>query len=489
MVEVKHPAKLRSLISQLRAPLILISFMVLGFFFRLEMASFFPHQPLFDEKAYIEFAQGMIRQVFVADYYARTYGYPLLLSLIFRIFGHSNLYAIIIIQSILDTLTAGLLLLISLKIWRKNTLAWATFFLYLFNPLTASYCGLYLSEIWGIFLLVLTFYLFVRACSESSGNMSSRARNERGDPVRITGLLLRQPADRNDSKLRLIWYFFCGLALGLFTFTRIMFWWWSILIIIGLFWHSCLRRQARGIASSPDVYRGPRNDIFRIKLLLLIVGFLLTVIYPVMANWQIHKTISPLPVLPVALLDFTNSFKVGRYPAILEDMYREIPLDLRDEYWKIVLASENNRQVYNFYLKPKLREAGRYIISHPFAFFFSRLRNIYYYWDKTNLYYYRDPFYPEDKQFLEVGNAIFLFLALLGIIHEIAASSRRRSGLLAMTLIFTLSLLFYLTIPISLLIPEERHVLPVYPVLCLFLPFGIVLIAKTLSFKKVSGRV
>lgn len=402
--------------------------MVLGFFFRLKMASFFPHQPLYDEKAYLVFAQGMIRQVFVADYYARTYGYPLLLSMVFRIFGHSNLYAIIITQSILDTLTAGLLLLISLQIFRKNIWAWMTFFLYLFNPLTASYCGLYLSEIWGIFLLVLTLYLFVK-----DGHLT--------------------------------WYLLCGLALGLFTFTRIMFWWWSILVIGGLLIY--FRKK--------------------IKLVPLIIGFSLTVIYPVMANWRIHKAISPLPVLPVALLDFTNSFKVGRYPAILDDMYREIPLETRNEYWRIVNLSEKNRQVFNFYLKPKLQEAGQYIFSHPFVFFLSRLRNIVYYWDKTNLYYYHDPFYPEDKQFLRVGNAIFLLLAAVGILFQIR--EKRKTTDKKYLLIFVLSLLFYLTIPISLLTPEERHVLPAYPVLCLFIPSGVVIIAKTLSFKKISGRV
>ncbi|MCJ7739926.1 hypothetical protein MUP32_01235 [Candidatus Microgenomates bacterium] len=428
MVETKHPASLRSLIKQFKTPLILILFMVLGFFFRLKMASFFPHQPLYDEKAYLEFARGMIREVFVADYYARTYGYPLLLSVVFRIFGHSNLYAIIITQSILDTLTAGLLLLISMQIFRKNTWAWLTFFLYLFNPLTASYCGLYLSEIWGIFLLVLTLYLFVK-----------------------DGHFIR--------------YVLCGLTLGMFTFTRIMFWWWSIIIMIGL-----LVRSRK-----------------RIKMIPLIIGFSVTVIYPVMANWRIFKTLSPMPVLPVALLDFTNSFKVGRYPAILTQMYKEIPLEIRDEYWNIVMASEKNRQVFNFYLKPKLQEAGQYIFSHPFVFFLSRLRNIVYYWDKTNLYYYQDPFYPQDRRYLEVGNAIFLFTALVGILFQIR-KKKKTTGQKYLP-VFVLSLLFYLTVPISLLIPEERHVLPAYPLLCLFIPSGVVMITKTLSFKKISDRV
>jgi Na+/melibiose symporter-like transporter len=108
--------------------------------------------------------------------------------------------------------------------------------------------------------------------------------------------------------------------------------------------------------------------------------------------------------------------------------------------------------------KPGIDNALKYFSTHPFEYLVILGRNILYFWDKTNLFYYEDPFYPQDKYVIRTINIIFLFLSMIGIAAFIRLKKRMEKENLI--LIATLSLIFYLTIPMSFLVPEDRLTLP-----------------------------
>lgn len=394
---------------KIQSPLFFV-LLLAGFLFRLYLSSLFPHIPLFDEGGYLKFAKSMTDGFWAADCCQYTYGYPLFLILIFKIFGNNNLSALVFFQGLLDTFTAVLLYLISRKIMINRNFAYMTLLIYLFNPLTASYTGLYLSEIWGIFLLVLTVYLFVTA----------------------------------ETKKR---YLSAGITLGLFTFTRIMFFWWSAaLMFIFLFFALIKKRSLINPA------------------LFLISGFILTAIYPSVANFRIYKTAMPLPPVSTVGLSFYKSFEISNWPSLLTENYTETG-------GKVIEITDfpDNRSLQNF-LKPKIEERLRLAALNPGQFALSRLKIIGSFWNKSNLYYYTDPFFPSDRPAVITGNLIFLLFSGWGLIRFLKNCKREKEyGLF----IIMFTMVLYLTIPLSLLVPEERLTLPAYPILALFAPLGV----------------
>lgn len=383
--------------------LIIFYFLILsGFLFRLYLASQIPHAPLFDEGDYLDFAKRLSQGEFYSHCCSRTYGYPLFLFLVFKIFGSGNLQAIIFSQAIIDTITGVLLFLLSKKIYQNLKISLLILTIYMFNPLTASFTGLFLTEVWALFLLTLfLFFLTI-------------------PPIPI-------------------FLFMNGIIFGLFTFTRIMFFYWSVLF--------CLFFYFSGLFS-----------INKIKKLILIIGFLLTFIYPIISNYKMYNSLSPLPRMPLALLYFYQSFDLPRWPSILKENFALTAN-------KIIEPTDfkSPKELREFVL-PKIQQKLSNISIGQF--FLSRLRIIAFIWDKSNLYYYEDPFYPKDSLLLRVGNIIFMAFSLLGVIFLILKKGKSRFE--KIFLFFSLSLLFYVTILLSFFVPEERLTLPVYPTLLLF---------------------
>jgi hypothetical protein len=404
----------------------------LGVLLRIFIASKYPHVPLFDETEYLYFAENIRSKIWWANCCSRTYGYPLTLTVIRWIFGQTNFQAISIIQAIVDSATAGFLFYVSKTIFKNIRYAWVTFFVYLINPLTASYTGMILTEIQALFLLVVVTYFLVQIFH------------------------------------RWQYSFLFGFSLGMLTFTRIIFWWWSLVILLFLCLFSFRRR---------NVFKG----------FILLGGFSITLIYPIVANIKTFHSFSAVPVFPSFQYNLILGQKYSYWPALLSEFNQQ-------ELNEITRFTD---YVYNYYhydrndfiqkVKPFYKQTVDEIMRQPFVYLTSRIRNIPLWWNKSNLYYYWDPFYPMDKPYLRIGNALFLTVVGLGIIRSIL--KRKKSFQEKILLTFTLFTIVYFIVPMSLIMPEERHTLSLYSLLCLYIPLGLSgLLSMVISLLRMKRR-
>lgn len=140
--------------------IMIIFFGVVGFVFRLWIAWLVPQPFVFDQEEYYGYALGMLRHGLHADLY-RLYGYPLTIAPLIAFFGAKSAVPWTVFHAFLDTATAFLVFWIARNVFKSGTPAWTAFIIYLFNPFTAGYTGVLLSEIVTIFLVTLTSALIV----------------------------------------------------------------------------------------------------------------------------------------------------------------------------------------------------------------------------------------------------------------------------------------------------------------------------------------
>ena len=404
---------------------LLFIFFLLGFLLRLYIASRYPHPPFFDENEYLFFADKIKNQFWWSNCCYRGFGYPMFLTIIFALFGSQNFQALAIIQALLDTTTALLLFVLSNRIFHRTKWAWIVYILYLFNPLTASYTGMILTETFAIFLLTLTMHLFFY---------------------------------RNKN---VFFAFLFGATWAYLVFTRIVYWWWMIGLFALLGYITYKQKQLT-------------------RFIPTVLGIIIIMVYPIAANYRIYKTLTPLPPFPSFLVDFVLSLKITHWPALLSE-WDLSKLDEIHAFTDQVYGNYDDRDVFIQNIQPHLQKTFAYIWSHPLLFVQSRGVNILRMWDKSNLYYFWDPYKDWDRPLLRIGNGIFLALVGLGIIHLIRKKKKSREE--KYLLVFTLFTLFYFTVPFSLSVPEERHTLTIYSLLLLFVPGGV-----SLFYSKVTPR-
>lgn len=140
--------------------MLLAAFCVAGFAFRLWFAGLVPQPFVYDQEEYYGYALGILKHGLHADLY-RLYGYPLIVAPIIAFFGAASPLPWTMFHAILDTITAFLVFWIARRVFKNPTPAWIAFILYLFNPFTAGYVGVLLSEIVTIFLVTLTSALIL----------------------------------------------------------------------------------------------------------------------------------------------------------------------------------------------------------------------------------------------------------------------------------------------------------------------------------------
>jgi len=230
-----------------------------------------------------------------------------------------------------------------------------------------------------------------------------------------------------------------------------MFWWWGIVFILL-------------VAVLHIIYKKKQS----LSVIFLLFGFFLTLIYPVISNRKYYHTFSPLPVVPFVYLDFLHSLKITRWPEIYTELLTEAPVEVTSEHAKSLAET---REEFMEKIRPRMAAAYDDISKDIPSFFRSRARNIFLFWDKSHLYYYEDPFYPLDRPFIRTGNVLFLLISLLGMMRIVR--NKEKSANEKKVLCFILTLLIYFTLPLSLLVPEERITLPVYAILTLFTPAGL----------------
>ncbi len=401
---------------------LILFFLLAGILFRLILANIFRHEVIADEKTYLEMADIIKREFWVAECCTRGFVYPMFLRIILGIFGEQNHFFLFFTQAVMDSLIGLILFLIYRKFIEKPEWgSWVVLIVYLFNPLTATYTGMILTETLTFFLLVS--FLFLLASYH--------------------GVLGR---------------FVAGIILGLLMFTRLIFVYWGILLIFILAVYLILKRRQ-----------------FFSFVIPISLGVLLIVLYPSTANYLKYKTISPMPYIPGGNYDFLVSFRVHRWPILVEEHKREVePILLR--YYQI---NFNDREAFLADTGRRIEEVKKEIIKNPWPFALSRLGHIPTLWDKRSFCCYDDPFFPFDRPFIRIGNILFLSICTLGILRFIFLKNKFLEQKIG--IIFVIVLLLYLTTALTLRVPEERHTMPAYPILLLFLPLGILSIKSLKS--------
>jgi hypothetical protein len=155
-------SKMGIIMKRIKLPFILILLAGLGFAYRIFIALLVKQPVIYDQFEYINYAFKMLERPLFAEP-ARLYGYPLLIAPILKIFGINDPMPWIIIQSLIDIATAVLVYKIAANIFSGERwyIALISYILYLFNPFTAAYVGVLLSEIPSIFMVTCIVYLAI----------------------------------------------------------------------------------------------------------------------------------------------------------------------------------------------------------------------------------------------------------------------------------------------------------------------------------------
>lgn len=125
---------------------------IAGIAIRLWYIHTFPGPFIHDQWGYDEYARGIADHGFFAMV-SRLYGYPLFLSVIYRIFGSEQTAAWQIVQAMLDTSTAIIAYAIARLVWGSRRAATIAGIAVLVNPLAIEFVGLRLTEPLATFLL------------------------------------------------------------------------------------------------------------------------------------------------------------------------------------------------------------------------------------------------------------------------------------------------------------------------------------------------
>ncbi|MFN2530752.1 MAG: ArnT family glycosyltransferase [Pyrinomonadaceae bacterium] len=156
--------------------------LLVAFGFRFFIARHYPNDTPDDARVYAQIARNILEQHVYSDStqspydptYIRTPGYPLLVALIYSVFGHSNNAAVRTVQALIDTVTCALVAVVAFY-WQPDqgsrlTTALLAFALAAVNPFTTIYAATILTEIPAIFLTVamcLAATLAVKASSRT----------------------------------------------------------------------------------------------------------------------------------------------------------------------------------------------------------------------------------------------------------------------------------------------------------------------------------
>jgi 4-amino-4-deoxy-L-arabinose transferase-like glycosyltransferase len=393
----------------------IIVLFVFGFIYRYCLSSLSIKGNFWDMEAFHNFALLILKGKWVADCCTKNPGYGAFLALIYYFFGINNLFAVRIIQIILDLVVAFLLYLTGKRLFGRKS-ALIILILYIINPFTAAFTGLKLSEIVTIFYFTILVYLISLPLFNKS---------------KITWI---------------IW----GIILGLLLFTREQYL-YLILLLIPIF---------------AFVFYS------KIKILVFILfsffGFALICWYQVVANFTQYKVIRINP-------PYADIWGGGLYSNFYNDArYNEVTDSSKMNTTFVQLAS----QFHNVPILDKLEYEKMYKIlffqkiktDWP-VFVENTIRNMFWLWDKEHLYQYVDVFYPSDKWAIRVINICLLFFCFFGLVKYYIKN--KAIYFHNQVVLFTLVIFCYITFVFSLVSNESRHTIAAYSLVIFWAGYGL----------------
>lgn len=360
---------------------------------------------------------GERQYVYISSY--RLYGYPLILAILYSIFGRESTFSWKISQALMDTATAVLIYFIAKKIFKKGQPAWIAYFLYLFNPYTSAYVGVRLTEITAIFLVTLIFYLFLQT------NLT----------------------------VKMIPLFLLAVTLGYLPQVRPGFLFFSLTILAVL-----LFRLVKSVSS---------KKIKIAKLVLTLLLFVLPFSYNTAHNLIYFKQNSPLTVDNLFAREFyvslfiENSDTISFIPPQVNWIYQE---------YSTAKTAEGRRIMTQKYFNLALEE----IKKDPTKFIANRFKKLWFVWEKHAIFPYGRLKHPVADFMTYWGNVTLLVLAIFGLWSYIKGKVHK-GALLSIFLCLYISLLHAFSIT------AERFSLPAYPLIFLFTGFSLWQIYHILS--------
>ncbi len=415
---------------------------VIGIIFRFWIANLVPQPFVFDQTEYHFYALQMLHKGLVA-WQPRLYGYPLFLSLIYKLFGEGNFLVVFVAQSIVDTLTGLIIYLIAKKIFKNQKVAIFSYILYLFNPFTSVYAILTLSEVWGVFLVAVIFYLMILIYKR--GDASG------GPPIRAAARQSNSEHEVGVTRGRTPWFLLLTLILGYLPQVRPAFLFYSLFLfgIISIWFY--------------------KNYKLRRGVLIAVLLFILPFIYNIAGNWVYFKQFSPTTVDNLLVREFFISLYVpGRAPIHARDPL-SFPMEVQKIYYEYTPIPQTPLD-RKFMTRKYLYLALKKVEANPGEFILSRIRKFWYVWEKHFIFYYNQPANTLIDFLTYWGNNILIFLAIYGFYIWFRKEVKLKMRWFGHFTIFTI---FYISAVHSFSLTEERYSFPGYPLLFLFAGYGI----------------
>lgn len=389
--------------------------LALGAVYRLYFVSLAYSDILWDVQSYGNIAKEMLADPLYVDCCQKGGGYPLFLSVLYRVFGADNYGAVRMANIVLDLSAAFFLFAIAKSVFSK-TVAWIVFVLYLFHPLAVSYVGFQLPESLTIFLLT------------------------------ALGFVLSRPSFARRPGL----WVWTGILLGLLLWVRLSFYFFVFIILFGL---------------ALFVFRKWGRAMF---IGLALMGFALASVHSLIAYQTKFQRISLVPPYTMGFeTALYMSFFMGRYPELL------VQYDsLNKTYYDINLEYNTTHYVFNEVFRDKYSPLFWEKIKKDWPEFFGNTaRNIVWMWDTNHLFVYQDPWYPHDTWWLR----LLTLTGLAGFFAGIARFIRKKKKVAWRdpVFLFTVGLFGYVIVFFAPITNETRYIVPLMPLVLLWAGYGI----------------
>lgn len=442
-----------------------------GVLFRLWFASLVPQPFIYDQEEYYGFALGILKEGLHADIY-RLYGYPLVIAPLVYFFGVKSPLPWTVFNSLVDTSNAFLVYWMAKKLYScsffihnqlhqhrnvrkkgreagRSKLQLAplvAFILYLFNPFTAGYAGVLLSEITATFLVTAIFAMVLKSLDTQSRSMinSSNGRKSLISVIRTSKS-----------------FFLLAFLLGFLPQVRPAFIYWSFIVLVILFY----------VRVAPIHLFLNKVKISVILMLLYALPFS----YNIVTNYTHYHEFAPLSVDRVFARELYSSLFIDRGLAFTDTKFGDWPQQALQAWGE--LAQPKSGPQRDIVAKKYIGLSLNKIQKDPVWFIQSRIAKMGYVWEKHFLFpYIQGKPGGTTKALIYWGNLTLLAFGILGFmswirgVRYIRDQDQRKSlywfGVLAIFLVV------YISAAHAISTSEERFSLPAYPLVFLFAGFG-----------------
>ncbi len=400
--------------------LLLLFFLVVGIALRLFMLLYATTALMWDSWINSDYAVQLMTGHVIADPRDRNLGYSAFLMIVYAFFGYENIYAVQIVQVLLDVYIGIIIFTTTAGMFSKKIASYS-FALYMINPYTASYTGMIFSEIFTIFLFCSTAYVI--------------------------------SLEQFRYQVRL-WILY-GFLLGWIIFVRQQFVFFSFFIsfVIG-------------------ILVIPKKKII-LFLLSTYISLLVANSYTLYSYWYNYKQISLSPPYNVKNAALYLMFEMSRQtPSLIDDKsgtgyfsrMDDAYVHIVNEYYATPLEQMSAFQdKYTTLFIERLRLDWQVFVTRI-------IRNVFLIWDKYYLWYYVDEWYPIDKIPVRLGNIVYVGISFLGLLRIWLFNVRLRRHPVT---VFSLGMVLYMTIVFSLVSSEPRHTLAYYGICAIWLGYQV----------------